>query len=142
MIHILRTPAGRLIDFAVCHVNRGKRRLEPPQMTDVGQPPGGHRNKPSDQMLSSSIEPECHPSEPERRDGLKDFSNAAFAPDAIKTMTVALEASVATLPEPVSAHKVNRLAETILRASKGGERDPSVLQRLALLELQLTPDAD
>jgi hypothetical protein len=29
----------------------------------------------------------------------------------------------------------------ILRESKGGERDPSVLQRLALLELQITPDA-
>jgi len=73
---------------------------------------------------------------------MKDFSNAAFAPDTIKTMTVALEASVAALPEPVSTHKVHRLAETILRETKGGEHDPSILQRLALLELQLTPDAD
>jgi hypothetical protein len=69
---------------------------------------------------------------------MKDFSNAAFAPDTIKTMTAALEASVATLPEPVSAHMAHRLAETILRETKDGERDASVLQRLALLELQIT----
>jgi len=68
---------------------------------------------------------------------MKDFSNAAFAPDNIKTMTVALEASVATLPEPVSSHLVHRLAETILRETRDGERDPSILQRLALMELQL-----
>jgi hypothetical protein len=69
---------------------------------------------------------------------MKDFSNAAFAPDTIKTMTAALQASVATLPEPVSAHMVHRLAETILRETRDGERDASVLQRLALLELQIT----
>jgi hypothetical protein len=69
---------------------------------------------------------------------MKDFSNAAFAPDTIKTMTVALEASVATLPEPVSSHLVHRLAETILRETNEGERDPSILQRLALLELQIS----
>ena len=68
---------------------------------------------------------------------MKDFPNAAFAPEAIKTMTSALEASVATLPEPVSLRHVHRLAETILRETKDGEHDPSVLQRLALLELQI-----
>ena len=68
---------------------------------------------------------------------MKDFSNAAFAPDTIRTMTAALEASVATLPEPVSSHLVHRLAETILRETREGERDPSILQRLALLELQI-----
>jgi hypothetical protein len=72
---------------------------------------------------------------------MKDFSNAAFAPDTIKTMTIALEASVATLPEPVSVRMVHRLAETILRETNDGERDVSVLQRLALLELQITPMA-
>lgn len=72
---------------------------------------------------------------------MKDFSNAAFAPDTIKTMTIALEASVATLPEPVSVGMVHRLAETILRETNDGERDASVLQRLALLELQITPMA-
>jgi hypothetical protein len=68
---------------------------------------------------------------------MKDFPNAAFAPEAIKTMTSALEASVATLPEPVSSHHVHRLAETILRETRDGESDASVLQRLALLELQI-----
>jgi hypothetical protein len=68
---------------------------------------------------------------------MKDFSNAAFAPEAIKVMTTALEASVAALPEPVSSHHVHRLAETILRETRDGEHDPSVLQRLALLELQI-----
>jgi hypothetical protein len=73
---------------------------------------------------------------------MKDFSNAAFTPDTIKTMTMALKASVATLPEPVSAHMVHRLAETILRETNDGERNASVLQRLALMELQIAPDAD
>ena len=41
------------------------------------------------------------------------------------------------LPEPVSSHVVHRLAETILRETKDGEHNPSVLQRLALLELQI-----
>jgi hypothetical protein len=49
---------------------------------------------------------------------MKDFPNAAFAPEAIKTMTTALEASVAMLPEPVSLRHVHRLAETILRETK------------------------
>ena len=70
---------------------------------------------------------------------MKDFSNAAFAPETNKTMTVALKASVAALPEPVSSHHVHRLAETILRETKDGERNASVLQRLALLELQISP---
>jgi hypothetical protein len=68
---------------------------------------------------------------------MKDFPNAAFAPEAIKVMTTALEASVAMLPEPVSSHHVHRLAETILRETRDGESDASVLQRLALLELQI-----
>ena len=68
---------------------------------------------------------------------MKDFSNAAFSPEAIEAMTVALEASVATLPEPVSSHLIYRLAESILRAAQEGEQDPSVLQRMALLELQI-----
>jgi hypothetical protein len=70
---------------------------------------------------------------------MKDFSEAAFTPETIETMTIALEASIATLPEPVSSIYVNTLAESILRTAKAGERDPSVLQRIALLELQLAP---
>jgi hypothetical protein len=70
---------------------------------------------------------------------MKDFSDAAFSPELIEAMTAALDRAVANLPEPVSTTQVNLLAESILRAAKSGERDVAVLQRLALLELQITP---
>jgi len=69
---------------------------------------------------------------------MKDFSNVAFSPEIIQTMTAALESSIATLPEPVSSTHVNLLAESILRTAKTGETDASVLQRIALLELSLS----
>jgi hypothetical protein len=72
---------------------------------------------------------------------MKDFSDAVFAPEAIELMTAALEASIATLPEPVSSTQVNLLAESILRTAKAGERDVVALQRFALLELQIAPRA-
>jgi hypothetical protein len=68
---------------------------------------------------------------------MKDFSNAAFSPEVIRAMTTALESAVATLPDPVSSTHVNLLAESILRTAKTGETDASVLQRIALLELNL-----
>ncbi len=68
---------------------------------------------------------------------MKDFSNAAFTPEIIRAMTVALESSIATLPEPVSSTQVTHLAESILRTAKTGEADPDVLRRIALLELTL-----
>jgi len=70
---------------------------------------------------------------------MKDFSDAVFPPDVIDLMTAALDASVATLPEPVSSTQVTRLAESILRTAKAGERDVVTLQRIALLELQIAP---
>jgi len=70
---------------------------------------------------------------------MKNFSDAAFEPEAIETMTAALRRAVAGLPDPVSAAHVNQLAESILRAAKAGERNSEVLARLALLELQITP---
>jgi hypothetical protein len=70
---------------------------------------------------------------------MKDFSNVAFSPEIIRTMTVALESSIATLPEPVSSTHVNLLAESILRTAKAGETNALVLQRIALLELSLRP---
>jgi hypothetical protein len=70
---------------------------------------------------------------------MKDFANASFPPEVISVMEQALEAAVATLPEPVSAHHVQFIAEAILRAAHSGERDPVALQRVALLELQLLP---
>jgi len=70
---------------------------------------------------------------------MKDFSNASFPPDVISIMKLALDAAIAALPEPVSSAHVQSIAETILRSAKDGERDPAVLQRMALMELQISP---
>jgi hypothetical protein len=69
---------------------------------------------------------------------MKDFSNASFPPEMISVMEAALDAAVASLPEPVHSSHVQAIAEAILREAHGGERDPAVLQRLALMELQIT----
>jgi hypothetical protein len=68
---------------------------------------------------------------------MKNFANAEFSPEVIDLMTIALEAAVATLPEPVHSSHVNALAESILRTAGAGERDILNLQRIALMELQL-----
>jgi hypothetical protein len=52
-------------------------------------------------------------------------------------MTTAFQAAVATLPEPVHSFYVTIIAESILRTAKTGERDAAVLERIALMELQL-----
>ncbi len=70
---------------------------------------------------------------------MKNFSNAEFSPEVIDIMTSALEAAVASLPEPVHASHVNVLAESILRTAGAGERNVADLQRIALMELQLAP---
>jgi hypothetical protein len=70
---------------------------------------------------------------------MKNFSNAAFAPDVIEAMTAALGAAVATLPEPVHSGHVDTIAQSILRTASTGERNVAVLQRIALMELSLTP---
>jgi hypothetical protein len=70
---------------------------------------------------------------------MKDFSNASFPPEIISIMKIALDAAIAALPEPVSSAHVQSLAETILRSAKEGERDPAALQRMALMELQISP---
>ncbi|MBI5264768.1 MAG: hypothetical protein HY852_23480 [Bradyrhizobium sp.] len=69
---------------------------------------------------------------------MKNFADAAFPPETIEIMTTALDAAVETLPDPVSTAHVNLLAESILRTAKAGERDAAVLQRIALMELQLS----
>jgi hypothetical protein len=69
---------------------------------------------------------------------MKDFSNAAFPPEMISVMQKALDGAVSTLPHPVSSLHVQSIAETILRTTRDGERDPKMLQTMALLELQLT----
>jgi len=70
---------------------------------------------------------------------MKNFSNASFPPEVVNLMQTAMEAAVATLPDPVSSAHIQSIAETILRTAKEGERDPVNLQRMALLELQITP---
>jgi hypothetical protein len=72
---------------------------------------------------------------------MKDFSNASFLPETIGLMKAAMDAAVATLPEPVSSAHVQSIAETILRTAKDGERNPVTLQRMVLMELQITPRA-
>ena len=69
---------------------------------------------------------------------MKDFANASFPPDTIKVMQRALDSAVATLPHPVSSVHVRSIAETILRTAKDGERDPTALRTMALLELQIS----
>jgi hypothetical protein len=69
---------------------------------------------------------------------MKDFSNASFPPEMIAVMKQALDGAVATLPDPVNTAHVQSIAETILRTTRDGERDPKMLQTMALLELQIT----
>jgi hypothetical protein len=75
-------------------------------------------------------------SEPER---LKDFPHASFAPDTIALMTTAMDSALSKLPHPVGSAHVRSIAETILRSTQEGERDPATLERMALLELMISP---
>jgi hypothetical protein len=70
---------------------------------------------------------------------MKDFSNASFPPETVSIMKNALDAAVASLPDPVSSAHVQSMAQTILRTAKEGERNPATLQRMALMELQISP---
>lgn len=70
---------------------------------------------------------------------MRNFPNAAFSPDAIDVMERAMESAVSHLPEPVSSGHVKSIAESILRTAKEGERDPVTLERMALLELAISP---
>jgi len=72
---------------------------------------------------------------------MKDFPHASFPPDVIAIMTSAKDSALATLPHPVRSAQVKAIAESILRTTKEGERDPAVLARMALLELLVSPRA-
>jgi hypothetical protein len=61
-----------------------------------------------------------------------------YPPEVIEIMSAALEASINSLPEPVSATHVHYLAESILHSAGRGERDVAVLERIALVELRMT----
>ena len=67
------------------------------------------------------------------------LSTVVFSPEVIEIMSAALEASINSLPEPVSATQVHYLAESILRTAETGERDIAVLRRIALVELRIAP---
>jgi hypothetical protein len=69
---------------------------------------------------------------------VKNFSHAAFPPDTISVMKQALDGAVSTLPHPVNSAHVQSIAESILRTTSEGERDPTMLQTMALLELRIT----
>jgi hypothetical protein len=69
---------------------------------------------------------------------MKDFANASFPPETIGIMKTAMDEAVASLPHPVSSASVQSIAETILRTAQEGETDPKTLERMALLELQLS----
>jgi hypothetical protein len=73
---------------------------------------------------------------------MKDFAHAAFTPEAIRIMTVAMDHALSTLPHPVGSQRVQSVAETILRSTMEGERDSAVLARMALLELLISPRED
>jgi hypothetical protein len=45
---------------------------------------------------------------------MKDVSNASCFPDTVSVMKDAMDAAVATLPEPVSLDHVDSIAEAIL----------------------------
>jgi hypothetical protein len=69
---------------------------------------------------------------------MKDFPNASFPPETIGIMKTAMDGAVAALPHPVSSAAVQSIAETILRTAQEGETDPKTLERMALLELQIS----
>jgi hypothetical protein len=69
---------------------------------------------------------------------MKDFANASFAPETIGIMKTAMDGAVAALPHPVSSAAVQSIAEAILRTAQEGESDPKTLERMALLELQIS----
>jgi len=50
-----------------------------------------------------------------------------------------MNGAISTLPHPLGSAKAQFVAESVLRSTKEGERDPEVLARMALLELLLTP---
>ena len=52
-----------------------------------------------------------------RTDLMKDFPNASFPPETLAIMKEAMDAAVASLPDPISSTHVQSIAETILRTT-------------------------
>ena len=70
---------------------------------------------------------------------MKDFPHASFQPETIALMTTAMDAALSRLPHPVNSAHIKSIAETILRSAQEGERDPVALERMAFLELMISP---
>jgi hypothetical protein len=70
---------------------------------------------------------------------MKDFPHASFPPETIALMTTAMDAALSRLPHPVNSAHIKSIAETILRSAQEGERDPVALERMAFLELMISP---
>jgi hypothetical protein len=70
---------------------------------------------------------------------MKDFPHASFPPDTIALMKTAMDNALSKLPHPVASAHVSSIAETILRSAQEGERDPAALERMAFMELMITP---
>jgi hypothetical protein len=49
-----------------------------------------------------------------------------------------MNGALATLPHPINSTHVQLVAEAILRTANDGEQDSAVLERMALLELQIS----
>lgn len=72
-------------------------------------------------------------------DTMKNFPHASFPPETIALMTTAMDAALSRLPHPANSAHIQSIAETILRSAQEGERDPVALERMALLELIISP---
>jgi len=70
---------------------------------------------------------------------MKNFPHASFPPETIALMTTAMDNALARRPHPVLSVHVKSIAETILRSAQEGERDPLALERMAFLELMISP---
>ena len=69
---------------------------------------------------------------------MKNFPHASFPPETIALMTTAMDAALSRLPHPVNSAHIKSIAETILALPKR-ERDPVALERMAFLELMISP---
>jgi hypothetical protein len=57
-----------------------------------------------------------------RTELMKDFSNASFPPEIIGTVKEAMDAAVASLPDPISSAYVQSIAEATSHGQGWGER--------------------
>jgi len=70
---------------------------------------------------------------------MDNFPHVSFPPETVALMTTAMDAALAKLPHPVNSTHIKSIAETILRSAQEGERDPVALERMAFLELTISP---